>query len=70
VGPDTASRYLRSRDRAALARSYLLDRFQLDPASTGAVALGSEAMTGSPSGGGWDGVALAVFVQPRAMGKE
>lgn len=68
-GADTSQRYLRSRDRAALVRSYLVERFQLDPASTGAIALGHEAKA-SPTGNRWDGVALALFVRPEVLGNK
>jgi phospholipid/cholesterol/gamma-HCH transport system substrate-binding protein len=66
---DEAARFLASRVRALLARTYLVNRFQLDPTSTGAIALGREA-TGSPAGEHWDGVALALFVDPEVLGKK
>jgi phospholipid/cholesterol/gamma-HCH transport system substrate-binding protein len=65
---DASARYLASARRAALARDYLIDRFNLDPSSTGAIALGSEAV-GSPAGTKWDGVALALFVDPEVLVK-
>jgi phospholipid/cholesterol/gamma-HCH transport system substrate-binding protein len=61
-----ASRYLSSTARSALARAYLMDRFQLDPTSTGAIALGGVAV-GSPSGERWEGIAIALFVDPNAL---
>ncbi len=66
---DASARYLVSRDRASLVRTYLLNRFQLDPSSTGAIALGRDA-SGSPSGGKWDGIALALFVDPAVLGRD
>jgi phospholipid/cholesterol/gamma-HCH transport system substrate-binding protein len=63
-----ADRYLRSRDRAALVRLYLVQRFQLDRSTTGIMALG--AAEKSPDGDRWDGVALTVFVDGRALGTE
>jgi phospholipid/cholesterol/gamma-HCH transport system substrate-binding protein len=63
-----SDRYLKSRARAGDVRSYLVDRFQLDRSSTGAMALGTAA--GSPSGDRWDGVALTLFVDGRALDKE
>lgn len=62
-----ADRYLRSRERAALVRLYLVQRFELDRSETGVMALGTAV--GSPEGDRWDGVALAVFVDGRALGK-
>lgn len=56
--------YLQSRARAAVVRAYLVDRFKLDPQSAGVMPLGG-ASNGSPSGGPWDGVALAVFLPER-----
>jgi hypothetical protein len=52
--------YLRSRQRASIVRDYLMDKFHLDPRSTGIMPLGKES-AGSPDGTPWDGVALAVF---------
>jgi phospholipid/cholesterol/gamma-HCH transport system substrate-binding protein len=63
-----SDRYLRSRARAGDVRSYLVERFQLDRSSTAAIALGTAAA--SPSGERWDGVALALFVDGRALDKE
>ena len=52
--------YLRSRMFASAVRTYLIDRFQLDPRMTAVMPLGSDS-TGSPDGERWDGAALAVF---------
>jgi phospholipid/cholesterol/gamma-HCH transport system substrate-binding protein len=52
--------YLQSRLRASTARSYLIGRFQLDPAMTGIMPLGRDS-EGSPDGVPWEGIALAVF---------
>jgi phospholipid/cholesterol/gamma-HCH transport system substrate-binding protein len=57
-----ADRYVQSRARAALVRAYLIGRFHLDPGAVGVMPLGGDAV-GSPQGGMWNGVALAVFVQ-------
>ena len=56
-----ADRYVQSRARAALVRAYLIERFHLDPGAVGVMPLGADAV-GSPQGGMWNGVALAVFV--------
>jgi phospholipid/cholesterol/gamma-HCH transport system substrate-binding protein len=53
-----------SRARAEAVRAYLIDRFHLQPRSTGAIPLGGES-PGAPGTGGWDGVALAVFMRTR-----
>jgi phospholipid/cholesterol/gamma-HCH transport system substrate-binding protein len=55
-------RYATSRARAATVREYLIERLQLDPGAVGVMPLGDDAR-GSPDGGMWNGVALAVFVQ-------
>jgi phospholipid/cholesterol/gamma-HCH transport system substrate-binding protein len=56
-----ADRYRTSQGRAALVRDYLIERFQLDPGAVGVMPLGGDAR-GSPTGGTWEGVALAVYV--------
>jgi phospholipid/cholesterol/gamma-HCH transport system substrate-binding protein len=61
--------YLRSRARASLARDYLIGKFHLDPQLTGVMPLGAEA-EGSPTGGSFDGVALAVFQDKPATKKK
>ena len=54
-------------ERAALVRDYLLNRFRRSATLTGVMALGSQAR-GSPSGDQrWSGVALALFVDKRAL---
>jgi len=63
---DHATRHLVSARRSALARTYLIGRFQLDPASTGEMALGHDSV-GSPTGAKWDGVALTLFVHPNVL---
>jgi len=56
-------------DRAALVRDYLLGRFRRKATLTGALGMGSEA-PGSPSPDGrWSGVALALFVDQRALAR-
>jgi phospholipid/cholesterol/gamma-HCH transport system substrate-binding protein len=65
-GPTRDARYLRSHDRAAMVKEYLLPRFHLDANRVGAVALGEEA-EGSPVGQTWDGVAITLFVPPAVI---
>ena len=64
----SAQRFLESRTRASVVCDYLVGRFALNPGSVGVMPLGSDS-TGSPSGGHWDGVAIAVFVPPQALRK-
>ncbi|MFB3853576.1 MAG: MlaD family protein [Vicinamibacterales bacterium] len=64
-GP-TVERVVASRNRARTAREYLIERFDLDPANIGTMPLGSRAL-GSPAESGWDGIALAIFVERRAI---
>jgi len=59
-------RYRLSRQRAGLVREYLVGRYGLMPQNTGYIAFGSEAQ-GSPSGGTWDGVSLALFLDTAAL---
>jgi len=63
--------FVRSRARATLVRDYLINKFQLDPATTGIIPLGSDA-AGSPDQGRWDGAALAAFLDrvPSNTGKK
>ena len=61
TGPSSDARYVASRRRAALVRSYLISRFGLDANRVGLIALGHEAKR-SPAGDTWNGVALALFV--------
>jgi phospholipid/cholesterol/gamma-HCH transport system substrate-binding protein len=52
--------YLQSRARSSSVRSYLIGKFELDPLMTGIMPLGRDS-EGSPNGGPWEGIALAVF---------
>jgi phospholipid/cholesterol/gamma-HCH transport system substrate-binding protein len=63
--------FVRSRARATLVRDYLINKFQLDPAATGIIPLGSDA-AGSPDQGRWEGAALAAFLDriPSNTGKK
>ena len=61
------ARYLNSRARAQLVRDYVTSKFKLDPNYVATMPMGAEA-PGSPSGGEWNGVALALFVQSSAVG--
>jgi phospholipid/cholesterol/gamma-HCH transport system substrate-binding protein len=63
-----AQRSVTSRERATLARSYLLDRFHLDPRRTGLMPLGADA-PGSPTGDRWSGVALSLFIERDRLGR-
>ena len=58
--------YVHARERAALVRDYIVTRFGLEPARTGVMPLGDRA-PGSPAGDTWDGVALALFVDQKAL---
>lgn len=60
------ARYLSSRTRAQLVRDYVVGKFQLDSSYVAIMPMGAEA-TGSPSGGEWNGVALALFVEKAAL---
>ena len=62
------ARYLSGRTRAQLVRDYIVGKFKLDPNYVAIMPMGSEA-PGSPSGRDWNGVALAMFVEPSAFGK-
>jgi phospholipid/cholesterol/gamma-HCH transport system substrate-binding protein len=55
-----------ARARAGAVRWYLLDRFHLDPRSTGLMPLGAAAPD-SPTGKTWSGVALSLFVKRERM---
>jgi phospholipid/cholesterol/gamma-HCH transport system substrate-binding protein len=61
-GGSRDERFLRSRRRAAAVRDYLIGKFQLDPRTTGLMALGGEAVGNAPEAQ-WSGVALALFVE-------
>ncbi len=63
---DTA--FLVSLDRAELVRDYILSRFRRRVTLTGVMPLSTQA-PGSPSGGTWSGVALALFVDKSAIVK-
>jgi phospholipid/cholesterol/gamma-HCH transport system substrate-binding protein len=59
--------FLDSRARAQRVRDYVVNRFHRNPNLTGFLPLGFDA-EGSPSGTRrWDGVAIAVFVENRAL---
>ena len=60
------ARYLNSRTRAQLVRDYVVGKFKLDPNYVAIMPMGREA-PGSPSGGEWNGVALALFVEKAAL---
>jgi phospholipid/cholesterol/gamma-HCH transport system substrate-binding protein len=62
------ARYLNGRMRAQVVRDYIVGKFKLDPNYVAIMPMGSDA-PGSPSGGEWNGVALAMFVEPSAFGK-
>jgi len=66
-GPDEAERYLVARTRAAVVRDYLVARFELDSTATGLIALGAEPVGVAPAQG-WEGIVLAVFVDPKQTG--
>jgi len=68
-GPDEAERYLLSRVRAAVVRDYLVRRFEIDPTATGFIALGGEPVGVAPSSA-WEGIVLAVFVDPKQAGRQ
>lgn len=59
-------RYLSSRTRAQLVRDYVVGKFKLDPSYVAIMPMGAEA-TESPSGGEWNGIALALFVEKAAL---
>jgi phospholipid/cholesterol/gamma-HCH transport system substrate-binding protein len=61
----TGQQYVVSRARAVVVREYLMNRFHLDPRSTGIMPLGGESK-GSPAPGTWDGIALAFFLNAGA----
>jgi phospholipid/cholesterol/gamma-HCH transport system substrate-binding protein len=65
LAPDQA--FLESRTRAEQVREHLVTRFHRSPNLTGFLPLGFDA-EGSPAGTRrWDGVAIAVFVENRAL---
>src|SRR5207247_10570912 len=60
--------YVKSRARASMIREYLIGKFQLDPTTTGIMAMGSDA-AGSPEYRPRDGAALAAFLDRQVPGK-
>jgi len=67
AGGYTADRLVLSQRRADAVRTYLIRRFDINPANIGIMPLGAEA-PGSPSDDDrWDGVALAIFVEREAL---
>lgn len=61
TGGTVGEQFRLSKQRAGIVRAYLLGRYDLMPLHTGSIALGSDAQ-GSPSGNGWDGVAVTLFL--------
>ncbi|MGH9256804.1 MAG: MlaD family protein [Vicinamibacterales bacterium] len=66
TGGTASDRFRQSRQRAGVVREYLLGRYGLMPQHTGFIALGADALE-SPSGDRWDGVALTLFLDPKAV---
>jgi phospholipid/cholesterol/gamma-HCH transport system substrate-binding protein len=65
--PTSDLQLLRSRERGALVRNYVIGRFSLAPNAVGAVPLGADAPD-SPSGDHhWDGIGLALWVRRDAF---
>jgi phospholipid/cholesterol/gamma-HCH transport system substrate-binding protein len=58
----TDQQFVQSRERAAIAREYLIGKFHVDPQAAGIMPLGHES-PGSPTDKAWDGIALAVFIE-------
>lgn len=56
-------RFLQSRARAQMVRDYIVGKFGLDPRYVAIMPMGNVAEN-SPSGDTWEGVALALFVEP------
>lgn len=66
---EAGAAHLVAMERAALVRDYLLSRFRRRATLTGTMALGSQA-PGSPRGDErWSGIALALFVDKRALAR-
>jgi hypothetical protein len=63
AGRSKDEEYLRSQARAALVRDYLVTKFGLKPQYVGLMPLGTAA-PGSPTRGTWEGIGLALFVDP------
>lgn len=53
--------FLRSLDRAGKVRTYLIERFKLNPNYVGVMPLGT-VKSSDPSGEPWDGVAVVLFL--------
>jgi phospholipid/cholesterol/gamma-HCH transport system substrate-binding protein len=60
-GTTAAERFRLSRNRAALVREYLIEKYHLTPQSAGFIGLGDQA-PGSPDHNRWDGVSLTLFL--------
>ena len=59
-------RFLRSAQRANQVREHLIARYGMTPTRVGTMPLGNDAPD-SPSGGAWDGVSLAMWVDRRVL---
>jgi phospholipid/cholesterol/gamma-HCH transport system substrate-binding protein len=59
--------FLRAAGRATQVRDYLLARYNLSPSRVGIMSMGGDTEGSAPSGAEWDGVALAVWVDRRAL---
>jgi phospholipid/cholesterol/gamma-HCH transport system substrate-binding protein len=59
--PTADERFLTSRARAQLVRTYIMGKFALDPNVIAVMPMGVEAED-SPDGKTWDGIGLALFV--------
>jgi phospholipid/cholesterol/gamma-HCH transport system substrate-binding protein len=59
--PTADERFLTSRARAQLVRTYIMGKFGLDPNVIAVMPMGVEAED-SPDGKTWDGIGLALFV--------
>jgi phospholipid/cholesterol/gamma-HCH transport system substrate-binding protein len=68
-GPTQEARFTRSRDRAMLVREYVVGRFGRSPNTTGAIAMGLEAVESPRGDGHWNGIGLALWVPHDAFAK-
>jgi phospholipid/cholesterol/gamma-HCH transport system substrate-binding protein len=59
-------RFRIGRQRAGMVREYVLGQYDLAPQGTGLISLVDKA-EGSPNGGAWDGVAIALFIDKEAL---
>jgi phospholipid/cholesterol/gamma-HCH transport system substrate-binding protein len=59
-------RFLLSRHRAQAVRDYLVGKYALDTSVVATMPMGEKA-DGSPEGGRWDGVGLAMFIATSAL---